>query len=1021
VRKLSAFAFGLLFCVCAVVSAAGQESSSVTVAMEFGVANCAFRLDQIKTSPGVVFSRRGDAWLGNEKCHTTLVTMRPTGREWEEMWVEFVPAGDGPVNLSFYGDLHYSMFPGDAPVVWIDDVQVEGATLTNGDFEAATTNGIPRGWQMNGQFGAARYSRDGAVAHSGKACVAVSWAGGEAVQTLMVSKGKPCRVRVWHRMFDPRHPAVPRVPFAFPAPLYRQEFEVVLRSAEAAAQAQVSLAPLFNDAAWAVSSRWDDNNGEDIKMRDVLAKHGQHGTFYLNGITPDWSKIPPSISSDTFGREIIKNDNSIGGHSLTHPWLSYCNRNRIFEETAGVRIQWEAAVDMPVLSYAFSYCNCWNFVERYGVQADITRLLERGGYYNIASESGVEMLQADMILSPILPGDAQEIDWFVNAALASPWYREQHPNLSYSMHVYYSRISNGWERFEADLDRYGHGPDWWYCNENKYAAYRYQFQFGRLAQPARRGNVLKCRLDRPMLLDLNDAIPLTMRVAGVKPEDVEAVRCATAECAPADRKTDVYAFSLSHNRDQALPVKIGLVPPNVDNRAVLKDGDQDTDFPGVRALLHFHNGKLVLILDNQGPEPLTQVRVTYRLPLAWKDGIVRKGIADVPAQGRRETRFAPAPLHADYKYNSGTSFFVAQIDFRQGTTPGRLHTACLVANPKRDPSYPQGGFLKLGPILQRFADATNVAEAIRAGTLQLQPWVLPDDSRVEWRLDDPRDIRNDPELVAVPPGGEGPQFYILRSDLVSAKAQTVQLPAVTHLALAICLNGEIIKGQQALQLRAGTNQLWLIHYASDTAFLRVLKLGSVERVTNIRFEPPAGDPSAAPYVLPSTEPVKQKTIAGKWRAKLIRKLAPAPNVNTPHLDTGISAEARQSVTADFDDHGWPEVQVPAQWATYGGDWANSNGEAVFRRTVNVPAEWAGKDLTLSLGPVDDFDDTFFNGAPVGRTDKAVPDFYRVPRRYKVPGALVKAGPNVVAVRVFDHFGGGGITGQPLDLFVAPTE
>jgi hypothetical protein len=76
---------------------------------------------------------------------------------------------------------------------------------------------------------------------------------------------------------------------------------------------------------------------------------------------------------------------------------------------------------------------------------------------------------------------------------------------------------------------------------------------------------------------------------------------------------------------------------------------------------------------------------------------------------------------------------------------------------------------------------------------------------------------------------------------------------------------------------------------------------------------------------------------------------------------------------------------------------------------------AGHDLTLSLGPVDDFDETFFNGVSIGSIGIETPEFYSVQRVYRVPAELVKAGRNVIAVRVFDHFGGGGFGGQASDM------
>ncbi|GAG43670.1 unnamed protein product, partial [marine sediment metagenome] len=95
--------------------------------------------------------------------------------------------------------------------------------------------------------------------------------------------------------------------------------------------------------------------------------------------------------------------------------------------------------------------------------------------------------------------------------------------------------------------------------------------------------------------------------------------------------------------------------------------------------------------------------------------------------------------------------------------------------------------------------------------------------------------------------------------------------------------------------------------------------------------------------------------------------------------------------------------------------------AVFRKKVVIPVGWSGKDRTLSLGPIDDYDSTFFNGVEVGFTGEETPDCWRVPRVYTVPARLVKPGESVIAVRVFDHFGVGGFTGKPEQLFLKPKE
>ena len=78
----------------------------------------------------------------------------------------------------------------------------------------------------------------------------------------------------------------------------------------------------------------------------------------------------------------------------------------------------------------------------------------------------------------------------------------------------------------------------------------------------------------------------------------------------------------------------------------------------------------------------------------------------------------------------------------------------------------------------------------------------------------------------------------------------------------------------------------------------------------------------------------------------------------------------------------------------------------------LPNSWAGKDLVLHLGTINDQDTTYFNGEQVGSTQEA-----KFVRRYKVSGQLVKAGDNLIAVRVFNRWGAGGFVGVPSQMFL----
>ena len=116
-----------------------------------------------------------------------------------------------------------------------------------------------------------------------------------------------------------------------------------------------------------------------------------------------------------------------------------------------------------------------------------------------------------------------------------------------------------------------------------------------------------------------------------------------------------------------------------------------------------------------------------------------------------------------------------------------------------------------------------------------------------------------------------------------------------------------------------------------------------------------------------------------------------------------SREAQAWKQPGYDDSDWPVREKPAPFPD------NVDGVGWYRRAVEIPAELAGRDVILHLGVVDDCDETFFNGELVGRTGTRTPGYWNVQRVYPVPGKLVKAGRNVIAVRAIDHFSAGGFS------------
>ncbi|HRU04246.1 MAG TPA: sialate O-acetylesterase [Candidatus Brocadiia bacterium] len=134
-------------------------------------------------------------------------------------------------------------------------------------------------------------------------------------------------------------------------------------------------------------------------------------------------------------------------------------------------------------------------------------------------------------------------------------------------------------------------------------------------------------------------------------------------------------------------------------------------------------------------------------------------------------------------------------------------------------------------------------------------------------------------------------------------------------------------------------------------------------------------------------------------------------------DPGNQGWPRGWAGLDADMSAWKTMRLPTHWQAAGYDFS---GVFWFRREIQVPAEWAGRDLELSIGACDKGDVTYFNNERVGSlTPEQTPDSWRIERRYTAPGRLVKAGRNVVAVRVCSNVFAGGMTGPAGVMWAAP--
>ena len=109
--------------------------------------------------------------------------------------------------------------------------------------------------------------------------------------------------------------------------------------------------------------------------------------------------------------------------------------------------------------------------------------------------------------------------------------------------------------------------------------------------------------------------------------------------------------------------------------------------------------------------------------------------------------------------------------------------------------------------------------------------------------------------------------------------------------------------------------------------------------------------------------------------------------------------------------GWKRFTIPGFWEDQG--LRDLNGVVWFRREIEIPLSLAGLPAKLFMGRIVDADQVFVNGEQVGNITYQYP-----PRRYNVKSGLLKAGKNLIVIRVTNTAGKGGfVPDKPYELIV----
>jgi len=185
------------------------------------------------------------------------------------------------------------------------------------------------------------------------------------------------------------------------------------------------------------------------------------------------------------------------------------------------------------------------------------------------------------------------------------------------------------------------------------------------------------------------------------------------------------------------------------------------------------------------------------------------------------------------------------------------------------------------------------------------------------------------------------------------------------------------------------------------------------------------DPTAVPKDMSAKEKLEAEIYQAEFKEKAEYKIAFDASMERSKNSYKACGEARKNEelsrkmsSPDLDISSWKTMEIPNKWGEAG--LPDFRGLVWFRKTIDVPESWVGKNLVLHLDRIYEGDITWINGQHVGTT---TPNLYHKERIYSIPANLVKAGANSIPVRVYDPARPRGMSGNPeaMALCVAGSE
>jgi peptidoglycan/xylan/chitin deacetylase (PgdA/CDA1 family) len=445
--------------------------------------------------------------------------------------------------------------------------------------------------------------------------------------------------------------------------MYEQKFTVEYPSKEAAEAARLKIQPLLDGKKFAFSARWDDCRLLNVKMRDIMAKYACKGTFYLNSKTRKYA----ARFDANYAKEMTKKGCSVGAHSMSHPKLPNIPRSEAFYEILAIRPERESDTDKPINSFAFPW-GMFKDKKDPTAQFDIAEYTIRSGLHHTTYPWFISKSKKiglnNKIFSSVRPVNAQKglkfekADKKLQVYMKSRFTKAQ-PCLTLATHANHG--AKDWIELEKILEKYSKNPEWWYCNQTDYAAYRYQFHYSKIINKHLSGNKVTYTIRRPHPADLGGDVPLTISTTSSKKVSGAILKKVNGK----------NFIELAHKSDKRVPEKIDYIS-NMKNSNSTEVFSKK--FPGVKLFINYNqaSNSIKLTAENKSDKKVSGIYSKLILPPAYakRDEIVK--IKTLEPKSKKSITVKLPARSSDKKYSDGKQYFALITDFNYGKTAGRI-------------------------------------------------------------------------------------------------------------------------------------------------------------------------------------------------------------------------------------------------------------------------------------------------------------------------------------------------------------